>query len=225
METNRRLAELLLALVPEDGSPIGNAALRDQFLGAAAAAGLNGNAAHFEQLKSGLVTVGALVKGKGRGGSVRRLLASELQGFALEAQEAQAQAAPAPKPGKPKAAAPSAPWAPAGEDTQILSYRHPEKRKNNPEVGMVTPATDPAEGKTRWQHDPHLDPALSWTGKAERLSSPWPKPRPCSRSPAKGRDGKSSSATSAPNWMKRNSMPSTARFPCPSRQGKIGRAQ
>lgn len=35
---------------------------------------------------------------------------------------------------------------------------------------MVTPATDPDEGKTRWQHDPHLDPMLSWTGKAERTS-------------------------------------------------------
>jgi adenine-specific DNA-methyltransferase len=35
---------------------------------------------------------------------------------------------------------------------------------------MVTPATDPDEGKTRWSHDPHLDPTLSWSGKAERLS-------------------------------------------------------
>ncbi len=58
----------------------------------------------------------------------------------------------------------------AAADSEILSYRHPDRRKNNPEVGMVTPATDPDEGKTRWQHDPHLDPALSWTGKAERLS-------------------------------------------------------
>jgi len=52
----------------------------------------------------------------------------------------------------------------------ILSYRHPDRRKNNPEVGMVTPATDPDEGQTVWAHDPHLDPTLSWTGKAERTS-------------------------------------------------------
>ena len=57
-----------------------------------------------------------------------------------------------------------------GAQADILSYRHPDRRKNNPEVGMVTPATDPDEGKTRWQHDPHLDPSLSWTGKAERTS-------------------------------------------------------
>ena len=45
-------------------------------------------------------------------------------------------------------------------DAQILSYRHPDRRANNPEVGMVTPATDPDAGKTRWAHDPHLDPEL-----------------------------------------------------------------
>lgn len=60
--------------------------------------------------------------------------------------------------------------APAGEETQILGYRHPDRRKNNPEVGMVTPATDPDDARTTWQHDPHLDPTLSWTGKAERTS-------------------------------------------------------
>jgi adenine-specific DNA-methyltransferase len=58
----------------------------------------------------------------------------------------------------------------AAAQADILSYRHPDRRKNNPEVGMVTPATDPDDGKTTWQHDPHLDPSLSWTGKAERLS-------------------------------------------------------
>jgi adenine-specific DNA-methyltransferase len=58
----------------------------------------------------------------------------------------------------------------AAAQAEILSYRHAERRKNNPEVGMVTPATDADDGKTIWQHDPHLDPSLSWTGKAERLS-------------------------------------------------------
>jgi adenine-specific DNA-methyltransferase len=43
----------------------------------------------------------------------------------------------------------------------ILSYRHPDKRANNPEVGMVTPSTDPDAGKTKWACDPHLDPTLN----------------------------------------------------------------
>lgn len=42
---------------------------------------------------------------------------------------------------------------PTASAADILSYRHPDRRKNNPEVGMVTPATDPDEGKTVWQHD------------------------------------------------------------------------
>jgi len=49
-----------------------------------------------------------------------------------------------------------------GSDAQIISYRHNDKRKNNPEVGIVTPATDPDEGKTRWAYDPHIDPALQF---------------------------------------------------------------
>jgi len=170
METNRRLAELLLNLVPEDGSPIGNAALREQFFAAAAAAGLKATEAQFEELKAGLVTIGALVRGKGRGGSVRRLLAEELQdvgGFNLAAQDAPVAEAKGGKSGKTKV---TTARAPAGDETQILSYRHPDKRKNNPEVGMVTPYTDGEDGKTAWRHDPHLDPTLSWTGKAERLS-------------------------------------------------------
>lgn len=45
---------------------------------------------------------------------------------------------------------------------EILSYRHLDKRVNNPEVGMVTPFTDPDVGKTRWKYDPHIDPSLQF---------------------------------------------------------------
>ncbi|MDO8788088.1 MAG: hypothetical protein Q7J42_08475 [Sulfuritalea sp.] len=55
-------------------------------------------------------------------------------------------------------------------EAEILSYRHADRRKNNSEVGMVTPATDADDSKAAWQHDPHLDPSPQWTGKAERLS-------------------------------------------------------
>ncbi|MDP2760828.1 MAG: site-specific DNA-methyltransferase [Sideroxyarcus sp.] len=51
---------------------------------------------------------------------------------------------------------------PDGSAAQIISYRHADKRKNNPEVGIVTPATDPEAGKTRWAYDPHIDPALQF---------------------------------------------------------------
>lgn len=52
--------------------------------------------------------------------------------------------------------------APDESAAQIISYRHADKRKNNPEVGIVTPATDPEAGKTRWAYDPHIDPALQF---------------------------------------------------------------
>lgn len=52
----------------------------------------------------------------------------------------------------------------SGSDAQILSYRHPNKRVNNPDVGLVNPETDPAQPKTTWAYDPHLDPALQFDG-------------------------------------------------------------
>lgn len=52
----------------------------------------------------------------------------------------------------------------------IEQYAHRDKRRvNNPQVGLVTPQTDPDRGEARrYQFDPHLDPALHWAGKAER---------------------------------------------------------
>lgn len=42
---------------------------------------------------------------------------------------------------KPKAA--SAPCPSAADEAQIISYRHLDRRKNNPEVGVVNASTDP----------------------------------------------------------------------------------
>jgi adenine-specific DNA-methyltransferase len=153
------LTEILLALVPVDGSSIGNQTLFQKFSDAAAHGGQQITEADFEQTKEALITAGVLARGKGRGGSVHRC-SPETGSFGLAVQAAPAQDNPAAKTtsraktvGK-KAAAPST--------AQIISYRHPDKRVNNPEVGMVTPATDPEAGKTRWIYDPHIDPALQF---------------------------------------------------------------
>lgn len=45
---------------------------------------------------------------------------------------------------------------------EVLSYRHGDKRTNNPHVGMVDTHSDGIEGKTVWQYDPHIDPALQF---------------------------------------------------------------
>jgi adenine-specific DNA-methyltransferase len=54
--------------------------------------------------------------------------------------------------------------------TEIEQYTHTEKRANNPPVGLVTAQTDKLNGKNVWKFDPHLDPELQWTGKAEGTS-------------------------------------------------------
>ena len=53
----------------------------------------------------------------------------------------------------------------------VEQYEHTGKqRKNNPPVGLVDASTDAAEGKKKYDYDPHLDPTLVWAGKAERTS-------------------------------------------------------
>ena len=54
----------------------------------------------------------------------------------------------------------------------IEIYKHKtQKRKNNPQAGVVTSETDNPQVKTKkYKYDPNLDPELQWAGKAERLS-------------------------------------------------------
>ena len=54
---------------------------------------------------------------------------------------------------------------------KIDSYQHDDKdRVNNPPVGLVTPDTDKDTGRKTYSYDPHLDPQLVWSGKAEHTS-------------------------------------------------------
>jgi len=48
------------------------------------------------------------------------------------------------------------------QSSEVLSYRHDDKRTNNPHVGMVDTHSDGVEGKTAWKYDPHIDPALNF---------------------------------------------------------------
>ena len=47
-------------------------------------------------------------------------------------------------------------------NAEVLSYRHSDRRKNNPEVGIVSPDTDPDQPKITYSYDPHIDPALQF---------------------------------------------------------------
>jgi adenine-specific DNA-methyltransferase len=60
---------------------------------------------------------------------------------------------------------------PAAGKRRIEQYDHKgQQRKNNPPVGLVTEATDRDAPKHRYAYDPHLDPTLTWAGKAEHTS-------------------------------------------------------
>lgn len=54
----------------------------------------------------------------------------------------------------------------------VDSYVHDDKKRtNNPPVGLVSEATDKSNVKSsRYDHDPHIDPQLSWAGKTEGTS-------------------------------------------------------
>ena len=162
MQRQQALEALLLNLLPADHSTVGNATLQQQFLAAAQAAGHPGpvTADDFQAAREALLAAGLAVKGKGRGGSTARATGAQRPDFALNAPTAPATAAAPARPAKAKAKPAPAPS--DGGAPQVLAYRHPDRRKNNPEVGLVNTESDPEQPKTRWAYDPHLDPALQF---------------------------------------------------------------
>lgn len=140
-DRSQKFLDARLDLVPTDGSAIGNLKLR-QTLGEKHRREVD--EATYAAARDALVEAGLLVKGQGRGGSVRRIAS-----------------APTPPPlsvsrGHPGAAAPRKATAKrataavaTGSRAEVLSYRHGDRRRNNPDVGMVDPDTDPVQPKTR----------------------------------------------------------------------------
>jgi adenine-specific DNA-methyltransferase len=49
-------------------------------------------------------------------------------------------------------------------------YKHDDKRKNIPPAGLVDLDKPPAQPTRAYKYDPHLDPQLTWAGKAEHTS-------------------------------------------------------
>ena len=154
------LSNLILSLTPEDGSTIGNGAmmalLREQV------STLTDD--DYAAARDALVDEGLLGRGKGRGGSIFRIIGDDEgdaddneDDFELTAPE---EAAPRQRKARAAGAKPSA--RKSGEPVQVVSYRHGETRVNNPEVGMVHAGTDPDGAKTTWAYDPHLDPVLNF---------------------------------------------------------------
>ncbi|MBC7139943.1 MAG: site-specific DNA-methyltransferase [Defluviimonas sp.] len=160
------LTDLILSLTPEDGSSIGNGAM--MALVRERVPGLTDD--DYAAARDALVDDGLLARGRGRGGSIMRVVDADEDeddgedssdedadddGFELTPTDEPAPRQRAASRGKKAARKPNGP-------TQVLSYRHGETRVNNPEVGMVHAGTDPDGEKTVWAYDPHLDPVLNF---------------------------------------------------------------
>lgn len=164
--TDTQLRELILSSVPQDGSTVGNVKL----LGLITDQDSSIDRSAFERVRDALVEEGVLGKGRGRGGSVFLVQSSEVANkepdLTLQMQEVPAEpplaSAPTRKATTGKARQKKA------DQAQVLSYRHDEKRKNNPHVGMVDTASDGVEERTTWAYDPHLDPELQFDSSANR---------------------------------------------------------
>ncbi len=158
------LADVLLQSLPPDGTPLGNARLQQTLN---AKVGREVLDTEYQAARDWLVRQGLAVKGRGRGGSLKRA-DSAVPGndvkeprpeLVLETQEVEegGRKAPAARKATTRAKNTGAAGAP-----NVLAYRHDQRRVNNPEVGMVGPESDPAVAKTVWRYDPHLDPALQF---------------------------------------------------------------
>jgi adenine-specific DNA-methyltransferase len=158
--TTELIKTTLLSLLPTDGSTVGNTSLRRSLEAALASEGVTITEDDYWSAQTALIEEGYIATGKGRGGSVKLIKEPE-GGFELKAPTAKAESEDKVKAPKVTATA-RATSASSNEPPQIISYRHPDKRVNNPEVGMVNTATDPEAGKTKWAYDPHLDPTLQF---------------------------------------------------------------
>ncbi len=118
----QQLQSLLLDQLPSDHSAMGNPVLLVQFQSAASISGLGPlSEDDFKSARDALVERGAVVKGKGRGGSTARATGAARPAFDLQAEAITPDmlaSKPAEKARKPKAAAQTA----APGDPQVVYH-------------------------------------------------------------------------------------------------------
>lgn len=164
------IRKAILKELPKDGGSVGNMRMRELI---ADRLSMKVREDDYFEARDALIESGKVAKGQGRGGSVRRVV-DEAIPLTLAAQEKPADA-DLPKPKQAAMTLAEARQAKAevkgrkGDDgAKVLAYQHDQKRKNNPDVGVVTPDNDPDQPKTTWAYDPHIDPALQFdTGRAQ----------------------------------------------------------
>ena len=147
-DTVQTLRDLILQLVPADGSTIGNQALIAELRNHVP----DLDDAEYHTAKGALVAEGLLAKGRGRGGSVSRA-------------DGEAYTAPAPEQPKRKSAA-----APAGNGA--AAYTHADEAVLRPDVGVEAQFSHRKPPKT-YRYDSSLAPELMWDENGERAFAEW----------------------------------------------------
>lgn len=147
-ETVRTLRDLILDLVPADGSTIGNQALITELRNQLPEL----DDGEYYAAKDALVAEGLLAKGRGRGGSVSRA-------------DGQPRAPTASTAAKPKPAA-----MPAGNGS--AAYAHAEEAVLRPDVGVEAQFSHRKPPKT-YRYDSSLAPELAWDENGERPFAEW----------------------------------------------------
>lgn len=171
---SQALEQIFIEQLPLDGGFVSNGQLLQRVIQAGAQASYAITEGEFAELREALLAKGLIVKGKGRGGSTGRaaLAAPGAERFELGGGPESAVEEPAPasakKPAKPRS---SPPRSADDEPAQVISYRHADRRKNNPEVGLVNEASDPQQPKKEWAYSPHLDPVLNFDSSRAELEN------------------------------------------------------
>jgi adenine-specific DNA-methyltransferase len=151
-----QLEAKLLALLPADGSTIGNGtAAKEMAVGEAV----------YEHVKASLLAKGVIAKGQGRGGSIRRANVAKDEFFdpkevtSVAPLNLNAPGGKAPK--APKTEAPAVPF---------TQHRHADAtRKNLPPAGGDAQQEVGQEQKIVYAFDPHRSPELRFNGQIGRL--------------------------------------------------------
>lgn len=140
------LRDLVLSLIPEDGSTIGNRALiarlREDLPDL--------TDEDYHEVRDQLIAEGVLAKGRGQGGSVAR---------------ANGDAPTAQQPAKPKAA-------PIASSAGSGAYAHADQAVLRPDVGVEAQFSHRKPPKT-YRYDSSLAPELAWDENGERPFAEW----------------------------------------------------
>jgi adenine-specific DNA-methyltransferase len=141
----------LLALVPVDGSAIGNASLREQ---------LGWDEASYFAVRDELVAAGILEKGKGRGGSVKRVVTAAPRAELFAPEEVESVLPELDRARRASAGATAKKEKAPADIAPFTEHRFAEAtRKNLPAAGDALGHVEEA-GKITYAYDPHRSPVL-----------------------------------------------------------------